>query len=406
MSDYIFNPLTSEFRANPYPIYQQMRDSGKVLRFDERVPFIVGHWDVCEGLMKDPRFGRGKMDDMTPEEREAYMNLWTENIRPLVEIQADWMLFRDPPNHTRLRGLVNKAFTPRIINNLDHHIRDVADNLLDSIQAQGTMDIMADYAMPLPVVVIATMLGIPPEDRHIFVQWSQDMFVINDLVNLTMANFERAGKAAIMMSDYFEHLIAKKRATPADDLLSNLIAVEEVGDKLSHNELIATSILLLTAGYETTLNLLGNGMLALLQHPEQLALLKAQPNLMRSAVEELLRYDGPVHITSRTAREDVTLHGTEIKRGQIVALILASANRDPARFNNPDTLDITRDEGSPLSFGHGIHYCLGAPLARMETAIAFETLFRRLPNIALIDETPDWSSKVAFHGLNTLHVKF
>ena len=406
MSDFVFDPTTPEFRANPYPIYAKLREQKRVFAYNQQIPYIVSHWEDSESLLKDARFGRGIMDDMSPDERDAYMQRWPEGVRPLVEVQADWLLFKDPPNHTRLRGLVNKAFTPRIIENLRPRIIAIANDLLDDVKSDNMMDIIKGFAVPLPVIVIAEMLGVPPDDRRKFIHWSREMFAINDIVNLTMAEFERAGNACVLMSGYFENLIDNKRKNPADDLLSSLIAVEETGDTLSHKELIATSILLLTAGYETTLNLIGNGVLALLQHPKQLDLLKSKPDLMKNAVEELLRYNGPVHITSRKARQDLTLHGTHIKDGQTVAIFLASANHDPARFSNPDTLDISRNEGSPLSFGHGIHYCLGAPLARMETAIALDVLFQRMPNLQLLDDTPDWSEKVAFRGLSTLNVTF
>jgi pimeloyl-[acyl-carrier protein] synthase len=318
------------------------------------------------------------------------------------------MLFRDPPDHTRLRTLVSKAFTPRVIEGLRPHIQQIVDGLLDRVRDRRAMDLIADLAFPLPVIVISEMLGVPAADRDRFRQWSLDVARSLDAIALPVGPevIERGNAARRALADYFRGLIAERRRRPQADLLSGLIAAEEQGDTLSQAELLATCVLLLVAGHETTVNLIGNGMLALLRHPAELRKLGAEPALLPSAVEELLRWDSPVQRTGRITATDVELGGTLIPKGALVSAVLGAANRDPAHFPEPDRLDLARPDNRHLAFGWGIHFCLGAPLARVEGQIAIGALARRLPGLALATDRPEWRESSALRGLRALPVTF
>jgi cytochrome P450 len=312
---------------------------------------------------------------------------------------------KNPPDHTRLRGLVHKAFTPRMVEQLRQMIQDVTNDLLDKVQGKGEIDLIADLAYPLPVTVIAELLGIPESDQDQFHAWSNALARSLDLTDAT-AVYDRASEAAVVFTDYLAELADARRRQPQNDLLSALVAVEEQGDHLTANELSATSSLLFVAGHETTINLIGNGTLALLRHPEQLAKLKGEIGGMKVAIEELLRYDSPVQMTSRMALENIDYKGYNIPQGAQVAFLLGSANHDPDRFENPDQLDITRQKNQHLSFGGGIHYCLGAPLARLEGEIALTTLLQRMPNLQLAVETPEYTDNYLLRGLKSLPLTF
>ena len=293
------------------------------------------------------------------------------------------MLHADPPDHTRLRHLVSKAFTPRMIEQLRPRIQQIADELLNAVQEQGEMDLVADFAFPLPIIVISEMLGIPSEHRQQFRTWTQTI-VQSQSATLSPEKQAQGLAAEEEFINYVKALIANKQKHPDNSLTSDLVRVEEQGDKLSENELISMIFLLLTAGHETTGHLLGNGTLALLEHMDQLELLRADPGLLPSAVEELLRYTAPVSLTApRWALEDVVLHGQVIRRGEMVRCALLAANTDPQQFADPEVLNILRQENQHLAFSKGIHFCLGAPLARLEGQIAIGTLLRRLPNLRL-----------------------
>jgi cytochrome P450 len=318
-----------------------------------------------------------------------------------------WMLLMDPPDHTRLRSLVHKAFTPRIIAQLRPTIQQLTDDLLDQMQAQAgkPVDLIAGLAYPLPVAVICALLGVPQADHHQFHGWSDAIARSLDLTEET-AVYDAAAESAVALTGYLEDLLAERRARPQDDLFSALVAVEEEGERLSTAELFATCALLLIAGHETTVNLIGNGTLALLRHPDQWQRLRAEPGLAESAVEELLRYDSPVQLTSRMACEEFEYKGSTFRRGQGVAFLLGAANHDPARFAEPARLDLARADNRHLAFGSGIHYCLGAPLARLEGEIAFSTLARRLPNLALTTEQVTYRDNYVLRGLTALPVTF
>ena len=318
------------------------------------------------------------------------------------------MLDRDPPDHTRLRGLASKAFTPRVVEGLRPRVQEIVDGLLDRVERRGTMDLIEEFAYPIPVNVICEMLGVPVEDHERFKGWSLDLARGLDSIMLGPDSevAKRSGLARQGLTDYFRALIAERRASPRGDLLSGLIAAEEAGDKLSEHELLATCILLLVAGHETTVNLIGNGTLALLRHPDQRQKLRARPELIGTAVEELLRYDGPVQRTARTPSEDVAIGGRTIPKGEIVMPFIGAADRDPAQFPDPDRLDITRAENRHIAFGLGIHFCLGAPLARVEGQIAINTLLGRMPRLALAVDRPQYRGSLTLRGLTALPVSF
>lgn len=322
------------------------------------------------------------------------------------------MLFRDPPTHTRLRGLVHKAFTPRMIETLREHIEAITEDLLDRVQDAGSMDVIADLATPLPVKVIAEMLGVPLDDQETFRRWSRDLAGTLEFLPVGGHDdlYDRATQAAIEFDAYFRKLAAERRQSPQDDLLTALVQAEDGGETLTEDELVATCSLLLIAGHETTVNLIGNGTLALMRHRDQWDKLTAElphnPGLIRSTVEELLRYDSPVQMTSRWIVEDFDFEGHKFRKGQQVAMLFGAANRDPQRFDHPNDLDVTREDNKHLAFGNGIHFCLGAPLARVEGQIGTAALARRMPDLHLTDEEPEHRDTYVLRGLKALHVRF
>lgn len=405
--------FTPEFRNNPYPGYTEMRSSAPIHKVETSAgvtTWLVTRYEDVEALLRDPCFVKDYRNALTADEL-AGMEPQPEELRPLSEM----MLSKDPPDHTRLRRLVSKAFTPRFIEGLRPRIQEIANELLDKVEkgsrpegepsGQRRMDLIEDYAFPLPITVISEMLGVPKEDRQKFRQWSNT--AVSSDMSVEYAETLRSEMRAF--TEYLSNLFEDKRAYPADDLTSSLIRAEEEGDKLGEEELLAMVFLLLVAGHETTVNLIGNGALALLTHPDQLQKLKDDPSLMKSAVEEMLRFDGPVQIsTDRFAAENVEFRGASISRGDIVLAVLGSADRDESRFTNPQTLDIEREDNRHLAFGKGIHHCLGAPLARLEGEIGFSTLLARVPDLRLDAtlEDLDWRPGLLIRGLQRLPVAF
>jgi cytochrome P450 len=320
------------------------------------------------------------------------------------EMLSRILLFMDAPDHTRLRGLIGKAFTPRTVEHLRPRIAELTEELLAPLREAGRFDVIRDFAFPLPVTVICELLGVPAADRELFRRLTGDMAAVLDM-DATPEQFGRAAGAALTFTAYLVPLFEERRRAPRADLVSTLVAAEQAGDRLGADELLTTVILLLVAGHETTMNLIGNGLLALLRHPEQLALLRSQPELMASAVEELLRYDSPVRRAVRTALHDTTLDGHEVRASEQVIAVLDAANHDPTVFPSPDTLDITRDARRHLAFGGGAHYCLGAALARAEAQIALDALIA-LPDLELAADEPQWRPLEALHALESLPVTF
>jgi pimeloyl-[acyl-carrier protein] synthase len=397
-TDVLFNPFLPEFHADPYPAYRRLRELDPVHQTPLGLWILTRYDDVLMAL-RDPRFGR---EGFAPLLEAAYGSPGEAGTLPRS------MLFQDPPDHTRLRSLVNKAFTPRVIEGMRPHIQEIVDRLLDRVEGKGGMDLIEDLAYPLPVTVICEMLGVPVEDHPAIRQWSADVARSLDALGLgasdEVVERGRAGRRAL--GDYFRRLVPDRRRHLENDLLSGLIAAEEQGDKLSEGELISTCILLFIAGHETTVNLIGNGMLALLRHPDQLRLLRKEPVLITSAIEELLRYDSPVQRTARITSERVEMRGRTIDTGAMVVAAIGAANRDPAHFSDPDRLDVTRRDNRHLSFGFGIHFCLGAPLARVEGQVAIGTLLRRCPRLALATATTEWRESSTLRGLKRLPLAF
>jgi len=396
MGDVHFNPMDPEFIADPYPTYHRLRAEVPVHHSPLGFWVLTRYEDVVAAL-RDPR--------LIKEPIAAFVAARFGAAMPAMGLS---MLDRDPPDHTRLRGLVNKAFTPRVVEGLRPHIQKIVDGLLARVEGAGTMDLIEEFAYPLPVTVICQMLGVPVEDRERFKQWGLDIARGLDAILLPPDSdvARRSVAARRALADYFRALIAERRAAPRGDMLSDLIAAEEAGDKLSEDELLATCILLLVAGHETTVNLIGNGTLALLRHPDQLRRLRENPGLIGSAVEELLRYDGPVQRTARIPSADVTFDGRTIAKGEMVMPFIGAADRDPAQFPDPDRLDLTRTDNRHIAFGWGIHFCLGAPLARVEGQIAIGTLVQRLPRLALATDRPEYRQSLTLRGLTTLPVGF
>ncbi len=314
------------------------------------------------------------------------------------------LLFMDAPDHTRLRRLISKAFTPRSIDLLRPRIAELTEELLTPLRATGEFDVISDFAFPLPVTVICELLGVPTSDRELFRNLTQDMAAVIDL-DATPAEFGRAAGAALSFTAYLVPLFEQRRRTPEADLISALVAAEDAGERLDAAELATTVIVLLVAGHETTTNLIGNGLLALLRHPDQLHRLRAHPDLMATAVEELLRYDPPVRRIVRIAMHDTAVDGQRVRAGEQVIAMLDAANRDPTVFAVPDTLDITRDATGHLAFASGPHYCLGAALARAEAQIALEALVA-LPDLALAIDEPQWRPLETLHALEALPIAF
>ena len=397
----LFDPT---FKANPYPTYAELRSGAPVYRAelpDGRGVWLVTRYDDVVAVLKDERFAKDWRSAMTPEQL-AQIPPIPEVMRPLSENMLD----KDPPDHERLRRLVSKAFTPRLIERMRPRVQEIADTLLDAVEDKEGMDLIDDYAFPLPITVIAELLGVPVEDRNRFREWS-NAAVSGDTTQEYVEKILLPHMQAFI--DYLRALFEEKRENPKDDLISALVLAEEAGDKLSEDELLAMVFLLLVAGHETTVNLIGNGTLALLQNPDQLQKLKDDPSLIKPAIEELLRYDGPVETsTERFAREDVAIGDTVIPKGEMVMVVIAAADHDPARFPEPDTLDIARADNKHLAFGKGIHHCLGAPLARMEGQIALGTLLRRMPDLRLkgSPESLTWRPGMVLRGLKGLPVEF
>jgi len=393
----LFNPLAPEFIANPYPYYQRLRETAPMHLTPLGFYVASRHADIAT-VLRDKRFGKDFAGRMSRRHGPEILE------EPVYRSMRHWMLQQDPPDHTRLRGLVVRAFTARRVEDMRPRIQEIVDGIIDRVEARGRMDLIADFAFRLPVTVICDMLGIPAEDRELFFTSSRTGGRLLDPVPLSRAEIEQHNASNLAAAEYFHRLFELRRRQPGEDLTTQLVQAEERGSKLSNEELTANVILLFGAGHETTVNLIGNGLLALHRNADQLKLLREDPSLTAGAVEELLRYDSSVQVTGRTTLEDVDeIGGIALAKGQSVICLLGSANRDPAVYADPDQLDITRADVRPLSFGGGIHYCLGAQLARLEGEIAIATLLRRLPGLQLDDpEHPDWRQTFVLRGLNTL----
>ena len=394
----LFNPMSPDFIRNPYPHYERLRTTDP-MHLTPLGSFVASRHAEASLVLRDKRFGKDYVGRTIRRYGPEIME------EPVIRGMSHWMLHQDPPDHTRLRGLVVKAFTARRVEDMRPRIQQIVDDTLDRIIPQGRMDLIEDFAFRLPVTIICDMLGIPEEHREVFYASSRDGGRLLDPVPLTPEEIKQGNAGNAMSAMYFQQLFELRRKKPADDLITQLVQAEEDGSKLSNEELTANIILLFGAGHETTVNLIGNGLLALHRNPDQLALLKANPGLITNAIEEFLRYDSSVQLTGRVALEDIDdLGGKRIPRGESVLCLLGSANHDPAVYpDRPGSLDITRPNVKPLSFGGGIHFCLGAQLARIEAEIAISTLLRRLPELRLDNaENPQWRPTFVLRGLKEL----
>jgi cytochrome P450 len=396
-----FDPWSPDFVANPYPAYAALRAAGRAHWFEPSRQWLIPHYEDVSALLRDRRLGRTYLHRFTHEEfgRTAP----PPEHEPFTTLNGNGLLDLEAPDHTRIRRLVSKAFTPRTVERLAPTVQRLADELVGELLAEGGGDLIATVAEPLPVAVIAEMLGIPQGDRHMLRPWSADIVGMFEL-NPTEEAARRAVQASVDFTAYLRGLISERRRTPGEDLISALIAAHDEGDRLSEQEMISTCVLLLNAGHEATVNTTGNGWWTLFRNPAQLQTLRASPDaLLASAVEELMRFDTPLQMFERWVLDDIEIGGTVIPRGSEVALLFGSANRDPARFGRPDELDLARVENPHVTFGAGIHFCLGAPLARIELAASFGTLLRRAPGMRLVDE-PEWNPGYVIRGLKALNV--
>ncbi|MGG4128722.1 cytochrome P450 [Paenibacillus illinoisensis] len=383
--------FTKEFTQNPYPVYEKLRETDPVFKVmfpHGEFGWIITRYEDAVEVLKDQRFSKDVAKRYGPENQTVFVNN---------------MLFSDPPDHRRLRGLVQKAFTPKLVADMRSHIQDIADDLLNKIGSRDKMNLIDEYAFPLPIIVISEILGVPVEDQDKFRVWSNSIIDASSSDHAEM--FEQHAKE---FTEYLTDWFAKVRENPGKDLISQLVIAEESGQQLTENELLGVVSLLIIAGHETTVNLIGNGVLALLEHPEQRDLLIQKPELIHNAVEEMLRYNGPVEFsTSRWALEDVEFRGQNIAKGELVIVALDSANRDTEKFKDADIFDITREKSQHLAFGKGIHLCLGAPLARLEGEIAISTLLARYPKIQLQTDVTEleWRPGMIVRGLKELPVQ-
>ncbi len=396
---------SAAFKADPFPYFARLRAADPPIHVatlpDGTPTWLLARFDDVLSLLKDERFVKDKRRAMTAQQLRKLA--WVPKfVRPLEQNMLDL----DSPDHERLRGLVQKAFTPRLVELMRSRAQAVADGLLDSASARRRVDLVRDFALPLPVTVISEMLGVPTSKRTKFSKWSNAIVAMTSLKPPISVMLSVIPNIWLFMR-FLRQLFDLRRANPCDDLTSALIRAEEAGDRLDENELLAMVFLLLIAGHETTVSLIAGGVLELLRHPHQLERLQNEPALISSAIEELLRFVSPVFLTTeRFAREDVTLHGMTIPRGGLVYGVIGSANRDPAVFEHPDVLDLARQDNRHIAFGHGVHFCLGAALARMEAQIAIQTLVQRFPRLGLAApaETLRWRPSIVLRGLEALPV--
>lgn len=376
----------------------QVRELEPIHWSDAIEAWVITRYEDCKALVRHPNTGKA--------DRWRVASKDDEPLQLIEKVRQKMMLYQDPPEHRRIRGYVHKAFTPRIVEQLRPRIYEIMDDLLAEYTDQHEMNLVEAISYPLPIMVISQMLGVPADDWRLVRELSKDMGADFEPLS-TQEDLDRTNRATVKMQDYFRDLIKVKQQHPGDDLLTNLIAVhEEAEDQFSIDDLLANVSLLLLAGHETTSSLISNGVFELLSHPAEFERLKAQPDLMSSAVTEILRYRSSVDLMGRYVLEDMDYQDTRFKQGDLILFSLAAANRDPEVFTNPDEFDIGRQEEQPVSFGHGIHYCLGAPLAKLETEITLEKLIEFMPDMQLKNPEPQWIPSTAFRGHSELYLQF
>jgi len=403
--DPVFDPFDPEWATNPFPLYADLRQRAPVHRNALGFWVFARHAD-CLALLRDRRTSA---DDayIDPERLSAEFRFGSGADDPEVTARSDMrpFLFRDPPDHTRLRGLVSKAFTPKVVESLRARTQQIVDELLDTAFEADRVDLLESFAYPLPVRIICDMLGVPVADQDRFKSWSTSLARgLDPDFLLTGEAIKDRDDAVMQFAQYFFELLAERRRSPGDDLLSRLVEVEDDGGVLSEAELLSTCILLLVAGHETTVNLISGGTLALLRHPDQLERFRTDPEVTRSGVEEMLRYVSPVQLTGRAMIEDIEIAGVTLRAGDFVMVLIASGNHDADQFPDPERFDVGRTSNNHLGFGFGIHHCLGAPLARMETQVALTSLVRRAPDLAVTVDEPTYKTNVVLRGMESLPV--
>jgi cytochrome P450 len=395
--------FSDEILQDPYPTYARMHEEGPLHYVDVGSKWAV--WSIfshaeCSSIAKDPRLSAKRAQQMLlplPISRQP-------EFSELARMLGLWLIFMDPPEHTRLRKLLNKGFSAAAVEGLRPQVEAIVDQMLKPLQRGSEVELMREFANPMPVRIILEMLGIPQELRDTFVNWSRAIAVFRGNPNRTVEESRAAQDALIALTEFFRKTVAERRRNKGNDLISLLIDIEEEGEVLSEEELYAQCIALLFAGHETTRNLIGNGIYTLLKHPQETAELRERPELIRSAVEELLRYESPVQFTARVLKEDIEVCGQEIRKGWTVLCMLGAANRDPKQFKEPNQLDLKRLNNQHLAFSAGLHFCIGAQLARLEGQVAILNLVQRFPEMKLSGPRPQWASTFGFRGLESLSV--
>jgi cytochrome P450 len=395
----LFHLLDPDVLADPYPLYARLREESPVLWDRFLHAWVVTRYDdVAEVL------GRFRAERTPTPERLTELGM--QRLAPVAQVMVRQMLFMDSPQHRRVRGLASTAFTARRVERLRSHIRDIVNDLIDRVFTNGEMDVMSDFANPLPAIVTAEMLGVPTEDHEQLKDWSQAFAQMLGNFQHNPDGIDGVRNAVSEMTAYFRHALARHSGAPADGLIGALSQARVDGDRLTEDEVIANTIVTMVGGQETTTNLIGNGLLTLLRHPAALTQLRDNPAILPVAVEELLRYESPSQHTARIAPEDAVLGGQPIEQGQAVIAVMGAANRDPERFADPDRLDLTRQDNRHLAFAWGPHFCFGAPLARLEGQLAFEALLTRLPELELVGGPPQWRANLGLRGLATLPIRW
>lgn len=399
-----FNLFDHKFNANPYPTYHRLRNEDPVHKYFVGGDWIVTRYADVKAVLKS---GCVRTDDRPKsiQERNKYFLHKEKNLDTLAYTTSRFLFYMNPPEHTRLRGLVGKGFSSVVVERMRPHIQEIVDELLDKVRHKGSMDIVAELASPLSVSVISKLLGIPKEAQQQLHQWTNVLSRILDPL-VSLKEYEAMNQATEEIQEYLRTLIAEREKDPQEDFISNLIAAKEESDRLSQKELLAICTLLFGAGEETTGNTIGNGILALLQHPNQMEQLKREPTMIQSAVEEVIRYDSAIQMLTRIATDNLEIGNQTIKAGEKIVLCLGAANRDPAQFPNPDELNINREQNHHVAFADSIHYCLGAALARVETQVAINTLIQTFPDLKLASNKLEWKKSIVIRGLKSLSVSF
>jgi pimeloyl-[acyl-carrier protein] synthase len=395
----LYRLLDPDILANPYPLYRRLREEDPVHWDPYLHAWVVTRYDDAVAVFKQLSAARTPPPDVLDA-------LGLGKLAPVAQLMVRQMLFLDPPLHTRVRGLAAQAFSPRRVQALQAHIAEICESLLDEIVPRGRMEVIADLAFPLPAIVTEELLGVSTSDRWALKTWSEDFAEMLGNFQHNPDRIPKVVQSVNEMTAYFEKEVAEQRVRPREGLITALINAEIGGDRLSDEEVVANTIITMVGGQETTTNLIGNGLLTLLRHPDELERLRADPSLMSSAIEELLRYESPSQHTARLAPEDTQIGGRTIRKRQAVIASMGAANRDPQRFADPDRLDLGREDNRHLAFGWASHFCFGAPLARMEGQIAFGAILRRMPDLQLAPQELEWRTNLGLRGLTRLDVTF